>query len=384
MADISDNAYSWSTTESSNTPAGSTTIGTGLAPNLRAIQTGVAAYIAEYVPCNIENGYLDWSVSSNILTVAVKTLAGSDPSAADPVYIHFRNVTAGTGSPIKRKLTAATSIAINDTATLGTVNSIAFRIWAVAFDDGGTVRLGVINCVTSVAGAGAGRDVTAIYPLSGWGIASSTQEVDGADSAQVFYTDGAAVSSKAYSTLGYATWESGLATAGTWSGAPTREHLWLLTTPLPGQVIQVQRNDTGAVATGTTLTPSDDTIPQNTEGDQYMSQAITPTSTANVLDITAQGVYVSTVSNTALAQSIHQDSVANALKTASAMNIATGVPNHTLVTRLLMLSSTTSSTTFKVRTGAGNAGTVTFNGGAGSRFYGGVLNSFVEAREIMG
>jgi hypothetical protein len=384
MADITAEAYAWSTTESSNAPSGATTVGSGLDDNLRAVQTGVAAYIAEYVPSNIENGYLDWSVSGNILTVAVKTLAGSDPSAADPVYIHFRNVTAGTGSPIKRKLTAATSIAINDTATLGTVNSIAFRIWAVAFDDGGTVRLGVINCVTSVAGAGAGRDVTAIYPLSGWGIASSTQEVDGADSAQVFYTDGAAVTSKAYSTLGYATWESGLATAGTWSGAPTREQMWMLTTPLPGQVVQVQRTDTGAVATGTTTIPFDDSIPQSNEGDEYMTKAVTPTSAANVLRVlcTAQ-ITNSAAGSNALSVALFQDATANALKVSASFGsgAATG---HQIDVGHLMLSSTSSSTTFKARAGANVAGTTTFNGQTSGRIYGGAMNSFLQAEEVMG
>jgi hypothetical protein len=382
MADITADAYAWSTTEASNAPSGATSIGTGLDDNLRALQTGIASQIADYLPTNIENGYLEWSVSGNILTVAVKTIAGSDPSSSDPVYIHFRNVTAATGSPIKRKLTAATSIAINDTATLGTANSVAFRVWAVAFDDGGTVRLGVINCVSTSAGGGAGRDVTSIYPLSGWGIASSTQEGDGADSAQTFYTDGAAVTSKAYSVLGYATWESGLATAGTWSSAPTREHLWSLATPLPGHKIQIQRNDTGALATGTTTIPLDDSIPQSNEGDQYLSQAITPTSAANVLSVESTILISSSATNDLIA-SIFQDATANALATASQYQpTATGRVQVSLGKKIL--SSTTSATTLKIRAGGNDAGTTTFNGFGGARKFGGVAHSFLEVTEIMG
>jgi hypothetical protein len=41
MADISADPYGWSTSEGSNSPAGSTTIGAGLDDNLRAIQAGV-------------------------------------------------------------------------------------------------------------------------------------------------------------------------------------------------------------------------------------------------------------------------------------------------------------------------------------------------------
>jgi hypothetical protein len=383
MADVTAEAYAWSTTESSNAPAGATSIGTGLDDNLRAIQTGVAAYIAEYIPTNIENGYIDWTVGSNILTVAVKTLAGSDPSSSDPVYIHFRNVTASTGSPVKRKLTAATSVAINDTALLGTANSVAFRLWAVAFDDGGTVRLGVINCVTTSANAGSGRNVDGIYPLSGWGIASSTQEGDGSDSAQVFYTDGAAVSSKAYATLGYATWESGLATAGTWSGAPTRKQLWGIGVPLPGQTVQVQRSATGAVATGTTVIPVDDSIPQNTEGEQYLSQAITPSSAANALDISALVFMANNQANAHLQVALFQDSTANGLAANELFQPSSSSP-MSVPLRHLMLSGTSSSTTLSVRAGGDAAGTTTFNGAAAGRRYGGAANSFLDVREVMG
>jgi hypothetical protein len=383
MADITADAYAWSTTEASNPPSGSTSIGTGLDDNLRAQQAGVASFIADYAPTNLENGYLTWTVGSNILTVAVKTIAGNDPSSTDPVYVHFRNVTADTGSPVKLKITAATSIAINNTALLGTVNSVAFRLWAVGFNDGGTFRLGVINCVSTSAGAGAGRDVTAIYPLAGWGIASSTQEGDGADSAQVFYTDGAAVTSKAYSTLGYATWESGLATAGTWSAGPTRAQLWGPSVPLPGQTIQVQRTDTGAVATGSTTLPLDDSIPQSGEGDQFMSQAITPTSAANVLQVEGRAYLSSSAAGRFVALALFFDATANAYAV-SVQYQGTATGPVTVPLTKLILAAGTSATTAKLRGGADTSGTVTFNGGSGARQYGAVINSFLEVREVMG
>ena len=37
-----------------------------------------------------------------------------------------------------------------------------------------------------------------------------------------------------------------------------------------GKLLQQVNFQSGAVATGTTIFPEDDTIPQNTEGDQYM------------------------------------------------------------------------------------------------------------------
>ncbi len=49
------------------------------------------------------------------------------------------------------------------------------------------------------------------------------------------------------------------------------------------RLVQVVNTETGAVATGTTVMPADNTIPQNTEGDEYMTLAITPTNTNNKL-----------------------------------------------------------------------------------------------------
>jgi hypothetical protein len=60
------------------------------------------------------NGYISRSVATNNLTVAIKTIAGSDPSTLDPVYIRIGNSV--------RTLTAALSITINagtDTFGLG-------------------------------------------------------------------------------------------------------------------------------------------------------------------------------------------------------------------------------------------------------------------------
>ena len=57
------------------------------------------------------------------------------------------------------------------------------------------------------------------------------------------------------------------------------------------RLVQVVNTQTGAVATGTTVMPIDDTIPQNTEGDQYMTLAITPTHASNKLLIEVSGHY---------------------------------------------------------------------------------------------
>lgn len=312
------------------------------------------------------------SVGASALTVSLKGADGNDPSATNPVYIPFRNATAGTGTPTPLTATAATSVTISSGSTMGTSNSTAFRLWLVAFNDAGTLRLGLVNCLS-------GANIMALRP----GLASSLAEggAGAADSAQQIYT-GTAVTSKAMTVLGYLEWSSGLAAAGTWSAGPDITKIWQPGDPLPGDTIQIRRTDTGAVATGTTTVPVDDTIPQNTEGDQYMSQAITPMAAANILRITARGQFVSsTASALAWTMSVFQDSTAGALKT-SYSDTPSGVGVQ-LDLQHQMLAGTSSSTTMKIRAGCHAAGTTTFNGNAGSRRYGGAINSFVEVIEVM-
>lgn len=328
------------------------------------------------------NGTLVASVAGSALTIALKTLAGTDPSATDPVFVLVRNATAATGDYTVLKIVAATSFVVSSGSTLGAVNSTAFRGWIVGFNDAGTFRLGVINCLVTSTGAGSGRNADSIYPLGQFPVASSTAEggAGAADSAQVFYT-GTAVASKGYAVLGYFTYETGLATAGTYAAVPTRLELHHRGNPLPGQVVQHQRNQTGAMATGATTTANADAIPSSSEGNQFMSQAITPSSAANVLDVdtitngaVATGIVVMTVA-------LFQDAVVNAL--AAVQDVPQQINLQIIFPmRHRMLAATTSATTFKVRMGA-TANTVTFNGINGARKLGGVADSFLAVQEIM-
>lgn len=321
------------------------------------------------------NGTLVASVGSSALTVAIKTLAGADPSVTDPVRVVFRNATAATGDYTILDITAATSLVISSGSTMGTANSTAFRLWIVGFNDAGTFRLGAVNCLSGVN----------IMPLSAWGIASSTAEggAGAADSAQVFYT-GTAVTSKAYSVLGYASYETGLATAGTWSAVPTRLQLFGSGVPLPGVLIQATRTDFPSVATGTTQIPNDNTIPQITEGDEYMTRAITPASAANVLRVAGNLTLSSSGgAGSGITAALFQDSTANALKAIFQRSVASVSITAPLILSHAMLAGTSSSTTFRVRAGPNSAVTMTFNGESGSQYFGGVMNSFLHVEEIM-
>ncbi len=142
-------------------------------------------------------------------------------------------------------------------------------------------------------------------------------------------------------------------------------------------VQQIVATQTGAAATGTTLVPWDDTIPQIGEGDEYMTRAITPKSATSQLlievtfNFSNSGADVITVA-------LFQDATNNALKA-----VASAVLDETNVKfSHLMTSGTTSATTFKVRAGPNSGGTLTFNGNTGARKLGGVMASSIVITEI--
>lgn len=148
------------------------------------------------------------------------------------------------------------------------------------------------------------------------------------------------------------------------------------------RVAQIVTYATGAAATGTGTIPFDDTIPQNTEGDQYMSLAITPTSASSTLEIEVTVFASTTAAATNMCVALFQDSTANAL----AAGYTVTVSNTCLVCityKHIMAAGTTSATTFKVRAGPDAAGTVTFNGLYGGRRYGGVMPSRITIKEYL-
>jgi hypothetical protein len=330
--------------------------------------TTSAAGIVEQQFSTFYNLGLAASVGSSALTVALKDAEGNDPSAASPVIIPFPNVTSATGTPSYLTVTAATSIVISSGSTMGFTSGVIGKLWIVGFNDGGTFRLGLVNCLSG----------TSIMALRD-GIYSSTAEggAGAADSAQVIYT-GTAVTSKAMAILGYL--EATEATAGTWATAPSLLKVRSMGDPLPGDVMQISRTDTGAVATGTTVTPQDDTIPQSTEGTQFISLATVVGSLANLHRIKIAAFLTPSVSAW-ITMHLHKDSIANALVAAPHFE-ATGTAGSMLDLDFIALIAT-SNPTYKMRAGMNGAGTTTFNGQSGVRTYGGSLNSFLEVTEIV-
>lgn len=144
--------------------------------------------------------------------------------------------------------------------------------------------------------------------------------------------------------------------------------------------IQTVSSLSGAVATGSTVIPDDDTIPQNTEGDEYFTVTITPTNSSNKLVIDATVNIASTVGNQ-LIIALFQDSTANALAVGVNRWQTTGKLQQVSL-KYTMTAGTTSATTFKIRAGASAAGTTTINGEGGSRKFGGALVSGIIISEV--
>jgi hypothetical protein len=146
------------------------------------------------------------------------------------------------------------------------------------------------------------------------------------------------------------------------------------------KVVQIVHVQDGAVATGTTQIPHDDNIPQNTEGDEYMTLAITPDDASNILYIEAEGYFASNFTGK-MTMTLFKDSGADA--------ISVGRGNGNDVNEIMpvnlkkrIVAGTISAITFKIRAGINGAGTTTFNGEGGVRKYAGLLASCITITEV--
>jgi hypothetical protein len=144
----------------------------------------------------------------------------------------------------------------------------------------------------------------------------------------------------------------------------------------PGAQIQMVSVETGAVATGTTIMPDDNTIPQISEGTQFMTLAITPKLATSNLIITVNAILSCNTSGYDVSAALFRDAVAAALA-ASVAFIPTANTYQALTFTHTMTSGGTSPITFRFRAGPSAASTVVFNG-----IFGGVAASSIVIREV--
>lgn len=148
-----------------------------------------------------------------------------------------------------------------------------------------------------------------------------------------------------------------------------------------GMCVQQATTLSNAVATGTTLIPNDDTIPQITEGIEFMTISYTPKSAANILVIEALALLSSSVAPAVMSIALFQDATANALNAGAETFTTSALAPHMVNLRHRMVAGTTSAVTFRIRAGAHTAGTTTFNGFSGGRMFGAITKSTIVIRE---
>lgn len=126
-----------------------------------------------------------------------------------------------------------------------------------------------------------------------------------------------------------------------------------------GSIVQVVSSQSATYSSSTAVIPPDNTIPQNTEGTEYINATITPKSATNKLLIQFNG-FVGTSPAAWITAGLFQDSTANAI-CATVTYIDSNTATTTIPLTYFMTAGTTSATTFKIRMGIGS-GTLYVNG----------------------
>ena len=145
-----------------------------------------------------------------------------------------------------------------------------------------------------------------------------------------------------------------------------------------GKVVQMVYFQTGEYASGPILMSYKNSIPLNSEGNEFMSLTITPTSAESILEITV--VANATSNNNAPTMALFQDNQVQAIAATYFVGYAQWITPMTI--NHFMQAGTTGPTTFKVRIGSAN-GTTYFNGQIGGRKLGGVYASSVSIKEYL-
>lgn len=228
----------------------------------------------------VTNVQLNATVAANALTFAIKTAAGNDPSATDPIYVTFRSSTLTSGAIVTRAITSALSVTVPSGQALGTINATASRIWVDFIDNAGTVELAVKqNAVfaSSVISRIGAIDETSLI---------STTAIAAAPSADVWYST-TARTNVAHRIAGYCEFSGGQATAGTWATAPSKVQVASSTIKRPGDVLQTAFASTSTSTGNSTTTLADTTL--------------TSTITTGVATVVAGDFTIADISNAAAA-----------------------------------------------------------------------------------
>lgn len=148
-----------------------------------------------------------------------------------------------------------------------------------------------------------------------------------------------------------------------------------------GKVLQQVYYESSALFTTTAPIPFDDTIPQNTEGAEWATLAITPKRADSMLLIEVALTGYSYGGGNVLTAALFRDSDAGAIAAAGGAGPGTA-SQACVVLRKRVSSGSTVARTYKVRVGSENSSsTATVNGAGGTRRWGGAAASSITITE---
>jgi hypothetical protein len=147
-----------------------------------------------------------------------------------------------------------------------------------------------------------------------------------------------------------------------------------------GVIAQTLISSTSTSSTSSATIPFDDTIPQNTEGVEILSQAITPINANSTILITADVHLGSSAAAVPAIAALFVDSATNAL--AARSQFCSSLEGCSMTLRYAVAAVNTSSRTYKLRVGLGT-GTVTICGDSGGRIFGGVSICSLTVQEVL-
>ena len=299
------------------------------------------------------------AVNSNILTVTFNAASNSSsPSPTNPVIFNFPDSTVANGDPVALTLVSSLTLSTVVGGTLGSVNGSPFRLWIAMFNNSGTAVPALIRCFSSAT--------SQVFPLNEAALGSATAMSSLATSAGTFYcSSGASVTNKSFRIVGYLTYETALATAGTYNNAPDVVRLFGPGIKKPGDPIQ---GNTAIISSGPAIVGTGSYISTGT------TVSLTPTSNANIVKLYASQSYLAGGSGSEVV--LHRFSRSSA---PTLLNPITAVYN-------IALHNVTGFLAGYDNPGVSSAVNyyVYFNGSANDETVGSsTLNSYIEATEIM-
>ena len=298
------------------------------------------AHLMSCVNCGISAA----ASASNILFTLTDE-GGSSLSSTDPAVVCFRADTTTTAEVSCQKITSGPTLSIHTASNLGVTGTTqAFRVWLALFNDAGTVRLGGI-VATNYSTLG-------VLSLDEANAASSTtcSGCTTANSAKTWYST-VGVTGKFFRIIGYVDFPA-WGTQGVWQTA-TLVHMCSWSCVLPGR-------PTGNIKTVTVTATDAGTASTSYANNTAMEVSITPSSAANLVRVTMQGMLQIGGGNLCYARVIRGTSGSTTVGTVAALGLVnSGFGQVGAFISGLDAPSTASSQTFAGERVASNAATTT-------------------------